>query len=239
MSGRSYDFSTWQLNMQQMLGVGDPNGAALFTSIQFQMIDYAELRIYRELDLVNTSDEKTYTMIPGGRFFDIPANDFIVIDSMMVIDLLGVATSLRRKSVEFINIVCPRGNTDVPRYWNTFQETQLLFGPPPAAAYTLEVYGTVRPLPLGPGGEVPTPLSQPTTMLTTEWPDLFLAACMIFGSAYTKNFGQQAEDPKMAMSWESTYQALKSGASWEEARKKGLGVDYSSSSPSPATSAAG
>lgn len=239
MSGRAYDFATWQSNILQMLGVGDPNGVALFNNIQFQMIDYAELRIYRELDLVNTSDEKDYTMNPGDRFFDIPVGDFIVIDSMMVIDLLGRATPLRRKSVEFINIVCPRGVSAIPLYWNTFQETQLLFGPPPAAAYGLEVYGTVRPLPLGPGNEGPPALSQTTTLLTNEWPDLFLAASMIFGSAYQKNFGQQAEDPKMAMSWESTYQALKSGASWEEARKKGLGVDYTSDGPSPAMSAAG
>lgn len=56
--------------------------------------------------------------------------------------------------------------------------------------------------------------------------DLFVAAAMVFMSGYQKNFGAQADDPKMAMSWETQYQALLRGAMDEEARKKGEGAGY-------------
>jgi hypothetical protein len=91
-------------------------------------------------------------------------------------------------------------------------QQQAAVGPCPDQAYNVEVYGTYRPATLS--------ATNPNTPLTVLLPDLFLAASMIFMSGYQKNFGAQADDPKMAASWESQYEKLMMGATSEEFRKK-------------------
>ena len=58
-------------------------------------------------------------------------------------------------------------------------------------------------------------------------------ASMIYISAYQRNFGRQNDDPQMAVSYESQYQALLKGAAVEEARKKFEASGWTSQSPSP------
>jgi hypothetical protein len=100
-----------------------------------------------------------------------------------------------------------------------------LLGPSPDSAYSVEVYGTFRP----------TPLSQqnPNTFLTTYLYDLFMAASMVFISGWMRNFGSQASDPQMGMSWETQYGTLKASANLEELRKKSWSDSWTSMSPTP------
>jgi hypothetical protein len=58
------------------------------------------------------------------------------------------------------------------------------------------------------------------TFVSTQLPDLFLAAEMISVSAYQRNFGTMVEDPAQAISWSGEYERLKSSALVEEFRKK-------------------
>jgi hypothetical protein len=50
----SETMASYTTKMQALLETADANGAALFAAIQNAMIDYAELRILRDLDLIYT-----------------------------------------------------------------------------------------------------------------------------------------------------------------------------------------
>ena len=64
-------------------------------------------------------------------------------------------------------------------------------------------------------------------------PDLLLSASMIFGAGYQKNFGAMADDPKMAMSWETIYQGQVKDVMIEELRKKSMSWNWQPEQPSP------
>ena len=91
-------------------------------------------------------------------------------------------------------------------------DQSIVMAPSPGAAFAVEVIGNIRPTPLS--------ATNTTTFLASYLPDLFFAASMIFVSGWQKNFGAQADDPRMAMSWETQYQGLLSSAKIEELRKK-------------------
>jgi hypothetical protein len=79
-----------------------------------------------------------------------------------------------------------------------------------------------------------------TTFISLNLPDIMIMASMIYISAYQRNFGRANDDPQMAITYESQYQALLKGAMVEEARKKFEASAWSSQSPSPvATSTRG
>jgi hypothetical protein len=59
-----------------------------------------------------------------------------------------------------------------------------------------------------------------------------IMASMIYISGYQRNFGRANDDPQMAVTYESQYQALLKGAAIEEARKKFEAAGWSSQSPS-------
>jgi hypothetical protein len=59
-----------------------------------------------------------------------------------------------------------------------------------------------------------------------------MAASMVFGSGYMRNFGAQADNPQMSQSWETQYQLLKQSANAEAARQKFAGWDWTADSVS-------
>jgi hypothetical protein len=59
-----------------------------------------------------------------------------------------------------------------------------------------------------------------------------IMASMIYVSGYQRNFGRANDDPQMAITYESQYQALLKGATMEENRKKFEASAWSSQSPS-------
>jgi hypothetical protein len=72
-----------------------------------------------------------------------------------------------------------------------------------------------------------------TTFISLYLPDLFIMASMIYISGYQRNFGRANDDPQMAITYESQYQALLKGAMSEEYRKKMEGAAWASKSTSP------
>lgn len=115
----------------------------------------------------------------------------------------------------------------MPTSYAMISQSEIIVGPWPDAGYIVEVIGTQRPTPLS--------ATNTTTFLSTNLPDLFIAASMVFASGYQKNFGAQADDPKMGASWENQYQLLKASANVEEFRKKLQATGWSSQMPSPLT----
>jgi hypothetical protein len=230
----SLTYATWKETIEN-LAVTDASDANLIQILP-ECIDYAEQRLYRELDLLNTVTRQTGTLTVGTRTFNLPtgAGRFVVTNGFNVITPStqttpdnGTRNPLVPVSRDVIDMFWP-GTTGagLPTQYAMITDQQIIVGPAPGRAYTIECIGTIRPAPLASGNQ--------TTYLTLYLPDLFVAASMIFMSGYQRNFGAQSDDPKMAVSWESQYAALFASANVEEQRKRYAMGAWSSMSPTPA-----
>lgn len=199
-------------------------------------IDYAEQRLYRELDLLSTRVvDSTTSFTPSNRNFTLPTTTgvFVVVEQINVITPVNVAAATGNRvpltpvSKEVIDILYPSNTagTGVPEFFAPVSNTGYLIAPPPDQAYVAEVIGTQRPAPL-------TSVNT-TTFLTNYLPDLFIVASMVFASGYQRDFGAQSDDPSKAMSWESQYGKLMQTAEVEELRKKYQGPGWTPRQPSP------
>ena len=215
--------------------------AASSTTPQFQTmlpgcIDYAEQRIYRELDLLKTTvTDYASSLTVGSRILTLPSTygTFIVVNGANVITPVGAANpnaGTRNRLIEvsrdYLDMVWNSNtNSGVPVLFAMIGGTngmvgpgQFIVGPWPNANYMVEVVGTIRPVPLS--------QTNPTTLLTICVPDLFIAASMIYVSGYMRNFGQQSDNSQMGQSWEAQYEKLIVSAAAEELRKKGSGPGW-------------
>lgn len=238
------NYTAYVNQMQTMLVIPTNNTDDNFTTILPRMIEYAELRIYREFDFLCTSASQLALLTISNRNVALPTN-VIVCESANVITPASAVTAdagtrnpLQRASLDFINAVYPSGSgATVPKFYAeignptitptliTAGAINIILGPTPDAAYNLEVIGTVRPTALS--------SANPNTFLTNNMPDLFVAASMIYGTGYQRNFGASTSDPQMGMSWSQQYDALKAGINLEELRKKAQSTEWSSRQPSP------
>ncbi len=226
-------YATWVAELANLcvIDASDTNFVANLPST----IDDAEQRIYRDLDLLNTVTRDTGTLSTGTRTFNLPSNNgrFVVTNGFNVITPVGTTTPDNGTRNQLVP--CSRDGLDylwpsttgaaVPALFAMITDQQIIVGPAPDAAYTIEVIGTIRPTPFS--------ASNTTTYLTLYLPDLFLSASMVFMSAYMRNWGAAADDPKMATSWESHYQTELASANIEEARKRYSAGQWSSMSPTP------
>lgn len=185
-------------------------------------IQNAELRIYRDLDLLSTVFRDTAGAVTtSARAFTLPQTygKFVVVEGVNVLQGIGRLNALTPCSREFIDGMFPSEiaptTLSTPRYFARDSDQTLILGPSFGSAIPLaglEVVGTVRPAAL-------SNLNQ-TTFISTDLPDLLLMACMVEATGWMKNYGAQAEDPRMGLSWESRYQATIGPALSEETRKK-------------------
>lgn len=217
----------------------DPDFAAILPSAFL----YAEGRITRELDLMaaNVRDSSGSTSALD-RNFNIPTalGTFLVVDGINVITPAstapdsGTRVQLQPVSRDYLDYVWPStSGATVPQYfaylsqdtYSTPAQTQIIFGPWPDAAYRVEVIGKIQPATLS--------ASNTTTWLSENLPDLYQAACMVYLSGYMRNYGSQADDPKMSQSWETQYQLLKDSSGTYEARKRFAGASWTSKQVEP------
>jgi hypothetical protein len=202
-----------------------------FLIILPQMITYAENRMYRELDFLFTSISTTdYGLTAGNRQISVPAGTFVVPEQINVITPAGTSNPdlgdrvpLLPTTKEFLDQVYGSGasaNRGTPKYFVPFDDYTFLVGPYPDADYTCEIVGTYRPASMS--------ATNKTTFISLYLPDLFIMASMIYVSAYQRNFGRANDDPQMAVTYESQYQALLKSAMSEENRKKFEAAAWSS-----------
>ena len=232
----SLTYSTYVTSLANLLPV--PSSDANFQTVLGNIIDDAELRMYRDLQLQNTSQrDSSATFTTLTRNFTLPATlgTFVVTNQLNVITPagttdpeLGTRTGLVPCSQELLNVLWPSvSGSTVPQYFAMVNDNLAIVGPWPDAAYTVEVVGSVRPAALS--------STNVTTLLSVYFPDLFIAASMVFASGYMKNFGAVVDDPKMAVTWEGHYQTLLKSAEVEEQMKQFQGPAWSSSDPTPMT----
>lgn len=207
-----------------------------FQAVLPNIIDDAEQRIYREMDLfwTNTRDNSS-ALTAGSRIFSLPSTangDFVVVTAINAITPAGTTdpasgtrNSLLPVSNDFLDIMWPSvtGST-VPAYFSMLNPNQIIVGPWPDAAYQIEVVGEIRPNALS--------SSNTTTVLSVYFPDVLVAAGMVFAAGYQKNFGSGTDDPKMAVTWESHLQTLLAGVDKEESRRVFYAEGWSSEEPS-------
>lgn len=191
----------------------DPNFVAIYPTF----LDDAEQRLYRELDLLASIVTVTGSLAANNRIFPLPTSSghILVVDSVNVIDGSGTYHPLVAATKEGINFLYPTNTApsspSYPKNFARVDDINLMVGPAADQVYTVEVTATIRPTPLSAGN--------PTTYLTNYLSDLMFAAVMVSASGYMREFGSQADDPKMAQSWESQYQEKLASAKSEELRK--------------------
>jgi hypothetical protein len=205
----------------------DPNWLGIIATV----IDDSEQRCYRDLDLVSCIVKDTSgSLTTNSRNFVLPQSlgYFMSVKGMNVV-ISGVRQQLRPVSIHFIDATWPSDTSvagTVPQYFAYLSDQNYVIGPSPSTAYGMEVFGTIRPTPLS--------VSNTTTYLTQHLSDLFYAGCMCSISGYMRNYGEQADDPKMAQSWEAQYAQRLNSANREEMRRKYQSGDWTSETrPNP------
>lgn len=229
----SLTYSTYVTALSELTVI--PAANTDFIAILPNAIDYAEQRIYRELNLLSTVvADASAALTAGNRNFSLPTANgvFVVVNGINAITPVatvpdsGTRNQLIPVAKEFLDSVWPSSTgSTLPQYFAMVTQTAIVVGPWPDQAYRMEVIGTQRPTPLS--------STNTQTFLSLYLPDLLLAASMVFMSGYQRNFGAQADDPKMAQSYENQYQLLKASADTEEARKRFMGSAWSSLTQSP------
>lgn len=225
-----YTYNTYVAALQVLVVSQAPD--VPFTTILPSCIDYAEQRIYRELDLISTVIvDRTVFTAAGTRSIDIP-NTFVVVNDIAIFTPAGSTSEAgTRKALvpvsrSAIDVLWPSAaDTGEPSMFSMTDQWSMVLGPSPDGEYAVEVVGTTRPAPLS--------ASNTTTFLSERLPDLFMAASMVFMSGYQRNYGAQSNDPQMSSSWEAQYQLLKGSADVEEARKHMRASAWTSQPPAP------
>lgn len=216
-----YTYSSWvtALSNEIVVQQTDPN----FVGILPSCIDYAEQRLYSEMDFLTTVTRDSAPLSSSSRNFTLPQNNgtFVVTNGFNLITPatttnpdLGARTQLIPISRDFLDSVGGDPTyTGQPTNFAMITDQTIIVGPQwPDQDYTIECIGTIRPTPLSP--------TNTSTYLTTFVPQLWFAATMVFMSGWQQNFGAQADNSGMAVSWESQYQSLFKAINVEEQRKR-------------------
>lgn len=191
-------------------------------------IDYAEQRIYRELNLLSTVvTNATSSTISGNRNFTLPSNTgkYVTVQTINIITPAATApdSGTRRQLTPvdrtYLDAVWNSSSgATVPKHFAMNDQDTIIFGPWPDAAYRVEVIGTIRPTPLS--------ITNTTTFLTLYLPDIFLSASMVFFSKNMQDKGVGiANSPEY---WEAAYERAIASANAEELRKKFAGPGWTS-----------
>jgi hypothetical protein len=216
----SFNYTTFSTALSQEIAITATNTD--YVTMLPTFIQNAELRIYRDLDLLSTVFRDTGGVLSANsRFFTLPTTfgTFVVVESVNFMSGGVRLNAVTPTSRDFIDAMFPAeaapSATSTPRFFARDADQTLIVGPAAGAGVAtpnLEVVGTVRPAPLS--------ATNPTTFISTNFPDLLLFASMVEAAGWMKNYGSQADDPKLAVSWEARYQGAVGPALSEETRKK-------------------
>jgi hypothetical protein len=231
------NYTTWLSAVANLLPTETTNTGLL--NAVLPAIDYAEQRIYRDLDLIFTINrDSSAALVAGSRAFNIPSanGSFVVVDYLNVITPAGTVNpeagarnQLLPVSKEFLDAVFPSvTGSGLPTFVALVGQNLAIVGPWPNANYQVEVVGTIRP------GSLSTSSPTATTFLTVNLSDLFFSASMIFFTGGLQhNFGAQSDEPRSSLSWEAIYQQQLTSANTEENRKKWASQGWTSKQPAP------
>jgi hypothetical protein len=213
------------------------NGDQNFSGIMGGIIDYAEGRLWRDLDLpyVRVTDTSV-TCSSGVRSIALSTTQgtLLVVQTLNLLTSAGATSSYATRvplvpaAQAVIDTIYPSptsSNTGQPEFFCRVSDTEIIFGPTPDQAYGTEVIATTRPLPLS--------ATNTTTWLSNNVPELMVLAGMVFAAGYMRDYGSQADDPKLAQSYENQYTNLLKSQNVDSLRMKFQSQAWTSEIPSP------
>jgi hypothetical protein len=244
----TYNTYVLQLANMAVMATTTVNGVAqgvdaTFNTLIPQALNYAELRIQRDLDVLPSVSSNTYTVFLGNNILQLGINDFVTVQTVSI-SANGTTNTLLPTTKEFIQNVYGgtlTANYGFPQYFAMVGSANgdfgniynnILLGPTPNNSYQAVVYGTTR-LPTLYQNANASQASTATTFISTYYPDLLIQASMIYVSQFQRNFGAGSNDPSMGPTYELQYQNLLKGASVEEARKQFMSSEGTSYAPAP------
>lgn len=206
---------------------------------------YAEARMYKELIFLATrTTEESSQFTAGNAYLPLALlqNPIIVVEGLAAITPAGSTSETGTRwefdpvSLDMVDMCFPTASiTSAPddasaaiRYWSMYDNQTIKYGPTMDAAYTASVTGIFSP----------TPLSEdenPDTYLTLNWMPQFIACSMISVSGWLRNYGAQADDPKMGLTWQEQYTTLRDSMMMEEQRRRGSATGWSPMGPTIGT----
>jgi len=226
-------YSTFTTSLANMIVVPVDDGG--YVQALPNIIDDAEQRLYRELDLLSTRVRATAPLIAGNRNFTLPTGSgtFVVVEQLNVITPSsvtapdeGTRVPMLPVSKEFLDVAFPSASpAGVPTRFAPISQQEWIVGLWPDQSYTVEVVGTIRPAPLS--------ASNQTTFLTQFLPDVFMAAALVMAAGYQLNFSAAGDNPQAGVTWETHVTKLLTSAKIEETRKKFGSEGWSSKEPDP------
>lgn len=212
---------------------GDTN----FSGVMPAIIDYAEGRLYRELDLPVVSVTDTSVSCSSGvRTVSLSTTQgtLLVITTVNLLTSAGATSSYATRvplvptSQAVIDAIYPSAtssNCGQPQFFTRLSDVELVLGPTPDQAYGTEVIATTRPTALS--------ATNTTTWLSVNVPELMVAAGMIFASGFMRDFGSQSDNPQLAQSWETQFGNLMKSMNVDSMRMKFESEAWTSQQPSP------
>lgn len=243
-------YNSFVVNLANMAVVGTTTVSGIvqgvddwFTILIPQALDYAELRIQRDLDLNALTTSKTgYAISSGTNTLTIPLTDFVVVETVQVTPNAGGSTTpLTATGKAYIQAIWGNPSAtglpvDFAPYGGDFAtqgNTSFIYilGPYADQNYTALITGLARAASLYANSSNQAAADNNTTFISQWLPDLLLQAAMQFVSQYQRNFGAGSNDPNMPGSYEAAYQNLLKGALVEEARRKWQSQGWGAEAP--------
>lgn len=193
-------------------------------------IDYSENRIYRELNLINaqvtdasvvcSTTSRTVALSTALGSFVTVQEVNVITPSSLTLATGGVRNKLAPAALNWINYLYPAevasSASDLPSLFALKDDANIVLGTAPGSPYHVEVVGVIRPAPLS--------AANSSTFISRVYPDLMLAATMVFTCGYIKdkNIGTQISGDLTASGayWEAEYQKLFKSALAEDVRTK-------------------
>lgn len=235
---------------------------AAFAELYPQAISYTENRIYHEMPfLAQRLQDTSLSTVGGERSVSLAGTVLPIVVPQRLALLTPAGSSLSDGqqiplipvSLDFIDMFWPnQSQTWAPAsalaaYWcieggvstQDYTSPNVIIAPTPDDDYTIVLTGLFRQAQLGAGGSHGGGNLSPT-YLSTNYPELMIAGCMIFLSgALLRNYSaagspQQPDEPGMPVHWEGQFQRLMEIAKEEEMRRLQQGTNWMNRPPMPA-----
>ena len=211
---------------------------ATFNAMFPGILNYAENRIQRDLQLEQAVVPVSYTLNSGSKTVSVPIGDLLSIETVTVNNIPVLPTSAEYLQNVYTNSGTQLGPPEVFAIQGGDSVTygavsmSIQFGPWADQNYTVVMRGPTRMTSLYTYANQ-SQANVTKTFISTMLPDLLIQASMVYVSEYQRNFGATSNDPQMGFGYEQAYQALLQSAHVDEARRKFESGGWTSHAPTP------
>ena len=183
--------TTYSELVTQIRDYCETDSNVLTTTIVNDIIEHAELKIFREIDLDVFKKYKTASLTSSDAFVAMPGALPVDFEFARYVHIFSPSGSLggltdnervtlQKKDSSYINEYWPnRTSTGIPKYYANWDNDTIILAPTPNAAYTIELAYNAQPTGLS--------SSNTTTWVSNNAPQLLLYACLIEAFKFLKN----------------------------------------------------